>query len=92
MSEEKKVADEITEIIGKVFDDLGAVDQAKNLRIAWVHAAAGAQGIAMEALRRGHNLVSITITKSDDVGFEINYAVTESTEINAVSVRGKVSV
>lgn len=91
MGEEKKVADEITEIIGKVFDDLDVVDQAKNLRIAWVHAAAGAQGIAMEALRMGQDLESITLTRGD-VGFKIDYAVTELAEINSVSVEGKVSV
>ena len=91
MGEAKKTADEITEIIGKVFDDLGAVDQAKNLRITWVHAAAGAQGIAMEALREGQDLESITIVKSD-LGFEINYTVAIPGEINSVSVEGKVVV
>ena len=91
MSEEDKITDEVTEVIGKVFDDLGAVDKEKNMRIAWVYAAMGAHGIAMDALREGQNLESITITKSD-LGFEINYTATIPGEINSVSVEGKISI
>lgn len=92
MTEEKKIADDVNEVIRKVFKaGFVEVDEEKNMRIAWTHATDVAQSIAMEALEIGKKLESISIVIVDGWP-EVQFTMIDLGPIHSVSVAGIISV